>query len=390
MNRRTMALAATGGVPEFAAKVPVTRNRLPDWSAVERAVDGIWERRYFANHGPLVQELDQEFASHLGVAHSICVANRTLGFMVAVRAMELKGEVIVPAISPRHLVPALRWAGLKPRYCDIESGVAPGVPHLQGGMLSGNVVAVAMPHFLGPDRGVDVLEELTRRNRIALLFDATSALGGYWRRRPVGSFGTAEVFSFNQDAILNAGEGGCITTSDGGLAARMRAIRHFFPVEVQVPLRLNAKMSEIQAALALAGLSSMNTLIAANRERYDEYARGLSGISGVTLLGPPGSDPRNFQDICVRINDADFGLSRDELRLVLDAHNIETKVPYELAEEVRGAREVLYPNAAKVSRNCLQLPNPHTLRRDDVTKICGVIARAAAAASVISSGLRDP
>lgn len=190
------------------------------WSHVEDVVRGIFARRYFANNGPLVRELDAALARALGVRHAICVANGDWALTLLAMAVARQGEVLVRGTTDSSTVHALCWAGLTP-----VSKPGAGV--------------VAIVDVVDAPRGVTPADKPVLVDGRAVAPFRVDALGA--------------VFSLNS---IHAGEGGFIVTNDDDLAARLRTMRNFHPSETfaAVDLRTNAKMSEMQAALGLVAL----------------------------------------------------------------------------------------------------------------------------------------
>ena len=119
-------------------------------------------------------------------------------------------------------------------------------------------------------------------------------------------------------------EGGLITTNDDNLAAKLRTIRSFHPgsTYAQVPVRINGKMSEAQAAFALLTLADLPRNIERNRARHDLYRLKLAGLPGLALLDYPGHKNNNYKYMVVNVNVRAAGLSRDDIFEVLQAENV--------------------------------------------------------------------
>ena len=168
-------LAVFGGTPAFESPLPVGQLYLPDWTDFERLFRGIFARRYFTNHGPLVRELDERIAAYLGVRHATNVTNGTVALMIALRALDLRGEVIVPSFTFPATVQAISWAGLTPVFCDVDPAThmltAENVRKLIGPRTSG-VLGV---HLWGRACDPDALQKLCLENNLRLLFDAAHA-----------------------------------------------------------------------------------------------------------------------------------------------------------------------------------------------------------------------
>ena len=118
MSSKSFALF--GAKPQFDKPIPIGQLYFPSWERYETAMRGIFDRQYYNNNGPLHQKLEDKLQSFLGVKHVVCVSNATIGLMMIADAMELTGKVILPAYTFAASAQSLSWAGLKPKFCDIE------------------------------------------------------------------------------------------------------------------------------------------------------------------------------------------------------------------------------------------------------------------------------
>lgn len=322
--RRVADLALFGGAPAFAQPLHVGQLNPPPLEAVETAFRAIFERRWYANHGPLVRQFEPAFADFLGVRHAVAVTNGTVALMILARALEVSGEVIVPAFTFPATAQALVWAGLEPVFCDVDPATHNLSTEQVRRRLTPRTTAILGVHLWGRACDPEGLAALARERGLRLAFDACHAIACTHGGRPIGGLGDAEVFSFHATKIINGAEGGCITTNDDALAARLRTIRSFHPGQVfaEVALRINGKMSEAQAALALLGLAEVPHHVAANRARHEAYQRVLAGLPGLRLLDYPAEEDNNFQYVVVDVEAEACGLSRDELFGLLKAENV--------------------------------------------------------------------
>ncbi len=354
-------LAVLGGAPAFALPLRVGQYNLPSWERLERSLRGIFARRFFANGGPLVRELDAAFPRALGVAHGICVTNEMVGMMIAARALDRTGEALVPAYAPPGTIEALSWAGLEPVLCDVDPERFTLTAQIAERALTPRTVAIVGVHLWGAPSDPEGLQSLAEARGLGLLFDASHALGGSHERRPFGAFGNAEVFSFHQTQLLNAAEGGCIVTNDATLASRLRTMRNFAVPAESVPLRLNGKMAEAPPALALLGLEDLRANLMATRARFAHYREALSGVPGIRLF-EPGAEA-SCVDVVVEIDERASGLDRTTLIAALAAENVVVsppsvaaihRIPYYARRVPPGAK---FPVADRLARTMLALPN---------------------------------
>lgn len=378
--RRVDDLALFGAPPRWDSPLPVGQVYLPDWPRFEAAFRGIFDRRYFTNHGPLVRELDRRFAEHLGVGHAICVTNATVALMVAAKALDLRGKVIVPAFTFPATVQALTWAGLIPVFCDVDPATHTLSAELVEPLVDDQTSAVLGVHLWGRACDPDRLAELCARKGLTLFFDAAHAIDCTHGGRTIGGLGRLEVFSFHATKILNGAEGGCLTTNDAELANRIRTVRNFHVAEsfVPVPLRINGKMSEAQAALALLGLESIRANVSRNQALHEIYRRRAEAWAGLRLVEPAAAERNNYQ-YCVLEVAAACPLRRDQLFRLLRAENVLARryfhpgvhrmPPYGSAT----APGAVLPVTDRLSDTLLQLPQGAMVSESDVERVCELI-----------------
>lgn len=206
---------------------------------------------------------------------------------------------------------------------------------------------------------IAALEDIARRRRLTLLFDAAHALGCTAGGRPVGGFGAAEVFSLHATKVANAAEGGLVTTDDPLLASRLRLARNFgFAGQDRVVgLGINGKMSELAAAMGLTSLESLDEFVAVNRRNHGLYREHLAGVPGITVRRPDPAERHNFQYVALEVDAELAGIDRDGLRDVLWAENVL-------------ARRYFYPGVHRMEPYCSRDPEawrglPHTERLAD-------------------------
>ena len=303
--------AIFGGQPAFAAPIHVGQLCLPLWDGVEAAVRGIFERQWYANHGPLVHQLEQAFAEFIGVRHAIAVTNGTIALMIMAKALDMVGEVIVPAFTFPATAQALSWAGLTPVFGDVDPGTHNLSAKAARDLVTPRTRAILGVHLWGRACDPTGLRELAQEFGLRLVYDACHAVACTHRGARIGGLGDVEAFSFHATKILSATEGGCITTNDDALAARIRTIRSFHPGETHAPvsLRINGKMSEAQAAFALLSLADLPRNIERNRARYETYRQGLAGLAGISLIAYPEQEANNHQYVVIEVDAEAAGCS---------------------------------------------------------------------------------
>lgn len=351
---------------------------MPDRQRVLEAFDGIFERQFYTNHGPLVAEFEQRIADRLGVEHVICTTNGTMALMVAATSLVADGDVVVPAFTFPATAQALSFAKLRPVFCDVDPESHLITPATVRAALTPDTKAIVGVHMWGQPCDIDGLNEVADEIDAKVMFDAAHAFGCAAGDSVVGSLGSLEVFSFHATKILNCAEGGCVTTNDADVAAAVRTAANFHDqvTYADVPLRINAKMSEAQAALGLLSLDDLDVNLAANAERYERYRTGLAGIDGIDFVDHAASIVSNHQYVVAVVDAHTFGSSRDDLLTALAADGIVAKRYFSpglhLAEPY-AADEWHVPNTDALNASLVQLPTGQAISLDDVDRVVGAI-----------------
>jgi dTDP-4-amino-4,6-dideoxygalactose transaminase len=217
-------------------------------------------------------------------------------------------------------------------------------------------------HVYGTPCDVEGLERLAADDGLRLIFDAAHAFGSSHAGVRVGGFGDAEVFSLSPTKVVIAGEGGVIATDDDLLAERCRIGRDYGnPGDYDCRfVGLNARMSELHAATALASLEGLDERLAERNRLADAYADALSSVPGVLLPDVPRGDRSTFKDLTVLIDREGFGLDADAVARGLGERGIETRRYYAPpVHEMRAYRHegpAALPVTAWASERVLSLP----------------------------------
>lgn len=390
----TTDFALFGAPPAFAEPLPIGQLYFPSWERYQESFRGIFERQYYTEYGPLNQQLEQKLQQFLGVKHAICVTNATIALMMLADAMGLKGKVILPGFTFIASAQSLSWAGIEPVFCDVDPDTHQIALDQIAALIDKDVSAIMGVHLWGGACEPKALAELAGTHGVQLYFDATHAFGCAVDGVRIGNFGRAEVFSFHATKILSATEGGCICTNDDELAARLRTMRSSAGAgkPVEVTKTVNGRMSEAQCAIALMSLEDFPVNQKNNETLYRLYAAQLAKIPGLHLVKPSGVSFSNYQYVVCRVDEREFGLSRDLLIALLKAENVNARryfypglhrsIPY--VQELPQYLERL-PNTDSLSASCIQLPIGALVSAQGVEGICAIVGRAHQAATAIRS-----
>jgi dTDP-4-amino-4,6-dideoxygalactose transaminase len=386
------SLAVFGNKPAFAEPLHVGRPNLPDKQAILERIGGALDRHWLTNGGPLVAEFERRIADELGVRHCVAVSNGTIGLELAIRALDLAGEVVLPAFTFIATAHALSWQHVTPVFCDVDRITHNLDAYDVERCITPRTSAILGVHLWGRSCNVDELRELAIERGIVLLFDAAHAFGCTWSGQPIGGFGACEVFSFHATKFVHCGEGGAITTNDDALADRLRLLRNFgfAGLDRVTEIGTNGKMSELSAAVGLASLDHMSTIVAINRANDATYRRALAGIPGTKLLSHAVHESSNFQYVIIEVDEATAGLSRDDLAAVLAAENVlARRYFFPGCHRMAAYRDFStlhfapLPVTERLAERVLALPTGMQVNEADILRIGGIIRTAVANASAL-------
>ncbi|MEQ1439883.1 DegT/DnrJ/EryC1/StrS family aminotransferase [Fontimonas sp. SYSU GA230001] len=321
--RNASDLAINGAPPAFPEPIHVGRPNLGDRERLLAYTAEIYDRRWLTNNGPLVQELERRLADFLGVKHCVAMCNGTVALEIAIRALGLEGEVIIPSYTFIATAHALHWQAITPVFADIDPSTHNLDPDSVRRMITPRTTGIIGVHLWGRPAPIEPLQAIADEHGLALMFDAAHAFGCSHGGRKIGGFGRCEVFSFHATKVFNTFEGGAVTTDDDELAEALRLMRNFGfkGYDNVVYPGTNGKMPEINAALGLVNLESLPRFVNHNRRRYQDYAEALSPLGHLRLLQYRSDQQPNYQYVVVELDRSVAGL-RDKIVAALQAENI--------------------------------------------------------------------
>lgn len=375
-------LAYFDGPPLFAEPLHVGRPNIGDRKHLLTRINDMLDRRWLTNGGPYVQEFERQVEHLLSVKHCISMCNATIALEIASRALDLKGEVIIPSFTFVATAHALRWQEIIPVFCDVDPHTHNLDPNRIEALITSRTTGILGVHVWGRPCAVEELTEIANRHHLKLMYDAAHSFGCSYKGRMIGNYGDAEVFSFHATKFFNTFEGGAVVTNDDELASRIRLMTNFGfkNYDTVVYLGTNGKMSEVSAAMGLTGLESLDEFILVNQRNYKTYQHSLSGIPGIKMIQYDETEKNNYQYIVLELDEAVAHVSRDLLNNILHAENILSRryfypgchqmEPY--ISSLPNAGSVL-PETENLTLKVLQLPTGTGTAEKEINQICELI-----------------
>jgi dTDP-4-amino-4,6-dideoxygalactose transaminase len=374
-------LAINGAPPAFSEPLHVGRPNIGDRASFLHKVNRILDNHWLTNNGPMVQEFEKRIASYLGVKHCVAMCNGTIALEIAIRALGLEGEVIVPSWTFIATAHSLYWQGITPVFADIDPATHNLDPDAVRRMITPRTTGIIGVHLWGRPAPIDELQTIADEHGLKLMFDAAHAFGSTYKGQTIGRFGNCEVLSFHATKAFNTMEGGAVVTNDDKLAEAMRLMRNFGfqGYDNVIHPGTNGKMIEMCAAMGLANFDTFDEVIAVNRRCHASYTKALADIPGISVLAYNPTERNSYHYVVIELDETRSKTKRGRIMTALQAENIlARKYFWPGCHKMKPYRN-LFPNAGlllanteEVSKSVIVLPSGPSLPDGSIETITAV------------------
>lgn len=270
--------------------IPITKPFLPPINEYQEYLKGIWQRNWLTNMGPLASDLEMKLKEHLGVAHLLFVGNGTIALQIAIKALDLKGEIITTPFSFIATTSSIVWEGCKPVFVDIDYKSLNIDPYKIEEAITDKTSAILATHVYGNPCDVLAIEKIAKKHNLKVIYDGAHAFGVGVRNRSIFEYGDLATCSLHATKLYHSIEGGLIVTKDASLLKKMAYIRNFGfdGPEAFAELGINGKNSEFHAAMGLVNLNHIESIHNKRKlltERFDENLKGLKAYKPQWHIG---------------------------------------------------------------------------------------------------------
>lgn len=347
--------------------INVTKAYLPPLEQYVGYLEGIWERGWLTNNGPLVQQLEAELSTGFSGAQVQFMSNGTIALQVAIKALALTGEIITTPFSYVATTTAILWEGCEPVFVDIEEKTFCIDATKIEAAITPRTSAILATHVYGYPCDVRAIEDIARRHNLKVIYDGAHAFGVTVHGRSLLAYGDITTCSFHATKLFHTSEGGAIVTTDAELAKKIWLFKSFGHIgDEYFSLGVNGKNSEFHAAMGLCNLPRVPEFIEARRQVAELYHEELASLP---LRYPvlPADTEYNYAYFPV-IFDTEARMHR--VKDALAAHDINTRryffpslnrLPYHTGADC--------PVSEDIALRVLCLPFYQQLAHDDVRRI---------------------
>ncbi|MEW4925281.1 DegT/DnrJ/EryC1/StrS family aminotransferase [Algibacter sp. 2305UL17-15] len=352
--------------------IKVTKTFLPPQEEYQAILKKAWDANWITNRGPLIQELEGKLKSYLSVPNIIATTNGTLPLQIAIKALNLKGEIITTPFSYVATTSSIKWEGCTPVFVDIHPEYLTIDETKIEAAITSKTSAILATHVFGNPCNVEKIEAIANKHDLKVIYDAAHCFGVSYKGRSVFNFGDVSTCSFHATKLFHTGEGGALFTKSDTLNDKLfyhHNFGHDGPEAFQ-GIGINAKMSELQGAMGLAVLPYMEDILNKRKIICDNYTTAFKN-SSLQLL-----KIRKHTDWNYSYYPAIF---QDEKQLL--------KVQEALMKKQINTRRYFYPSlnniiyvkkdekviSDHISKRILCLPLYHDLPITDVQRIISII-----------------
>ena len=260
--------------------IPVTKPFLPPREDFDHFVNGVWQRNWLTNNGPLVNKLELELKEYLELDHLLFLTNGTVALQLAIKALDLKGEIITTPFSYVATTSSIVWENCQPIFVDIDENSLNIDTEKIEAAITKKTNAILATHVFGNPCEISKIEEIAKKHKLKVIYDAAHCFGVKYHGKSIFEFGDISTTSFHATKLFHTIEGGAVITKDPELLKRMAYMRNFGhngPAEFN-GVGINAKNSEFHAAMGLCNLKYIQEILNARKAQCDLYDALLTNL----------------------------------------------------------------------------------------------------------------
>lgn len=358
--------------------IPVNKPYLPAFDKYTKYLERVYEKAWLTNNGPLVQELKTRLEEYLGVKNLLPVANGTLAMQLAYKVFELKGEAITTPFTFIASSSSLAWEGITPRFADVDALSYNLCPHATAKLVTANTSAIVPVHVYGNPCDVHAFAELGRQQNLKVIYDAAHAFGIKVAEQSVLNFGDAATLSFHATKVFHSVEGGAVIFNNSDDYERAILMTNF-GIDTKTgqitDSGINTKMSEMHAAMGLAVLDNINSIMQHRVALFEQYCFQLRDVVALPSWHQQANTNGAYMPVTFA-NPEQCSMVLDRLaRQSIMARRYFSPSLNQLSQYSKNGADVC-PVSESLASRTLCLPLYYDLSAEDVSTITNAVKRA--------------
>lgn len=352
--------------------IPVTKSFLPRLEEYQAFVQRAYNKEWLTNRGELVLELETKLKEYLSVSNILVTNNGTVPLQIALKLLGKQGEIITTPFSYVATTAAIMWQHCTPVFVDIQPEYFTIDESQIEAAITDKTTAILATHVFGNCCNVEVIEAIARKYSLSVIYDAAHAFGVKYKGESIFNYGDVSTCSFHATKLFHTGEGGAVFCKEPTLQHKIYYSHNFGhngPLDFY-GLGINGKISELQAAMGLAMLPYMETILTERKKVVDYYNQQLISTEIETLKIRKDTDWNySYYPIVLK--------SEATLIKVQTALNVEDIYPrryfYPALNTLNYVTYQPIPIAESIAERILCLPLYVGLTPKELEKICKII-----------------
>lgn len=253
--------------------INVTKPFLPPKEEYDALLEGIWQRNWLTNNGPLVNELELRLKEYLDLSHVLYLSNGTIALQIAIKALELRGEIITTPFSYVATCSSIVWEGCTPVFVDIDAETFNIDPNKIEAAITEKTSAILATHVYGNPCDIDSIQSIAEKHDLKVIYDAAHCFGSKYKGKSVFSYGDISTTSFHATKLFHTIEGGAVFTQSPKLLRKMAYLRNFGHEGPDgfAEVGINGKNSEFHAAMGLLNLKYIEPILKSRKDQTNQY-----------------------------------------------------------------------------------------------------------------------
>ncbi|MBP2241860.1 dTDP-4-amino-4,6-dideoxygalactose transaminase [Cytobacillus eiseniae] len=361
--------------------IPVSQPFLPPKDEYDHMIAKLWDSKWLTNNGEFVKELEKELKRYLGLSSLHFVSNGTIALQLAIKALEIKNEIITTPFSFVATTTSILWENCQPVFVDIDPHTLCMDPNRIEDAITSNTTAILATHVYGIPCDVEKIEKIAKKYNLKVIYDAAHAFGVQYKGRSLLSYGDLSTLSFHATKLFHTVEGGAVINNGNcNWDQSIKLLRSFgFENEEYIMAGINGKNSEFHAAMGLCNLRYVDEQIKRRKDLTELYHE---------LLGEHFKRPSIPMDTIYNYSYYPIILKNEDELL---------KIQYRLKKQKIETRRYFYPSLNRlpyvirnatcpisedISQKILCLPLYSQLEMEDVKKITDIMMKKEAVSTI--------
>jgi dTDP-4-amino-4,6-dideoxygalactose transaminase len=354
--------------------IPVTKPYMPAEKEFKSYVKNIWKRQWLTNHGPLANTLELKLKEYLSLDHLLYVTNGTIALQLAIKALNLNGEIITTPFSFVATTSSIVWQGCKPVFVDINPNTYNIDATKIEAAITPQTTGIIATHVFGNPCDVDAIKQIAEKYNLKVIYDAAHCFGTKYKNRSIFEFGDISTTSFHATKLFHTVEGGAVITKDPELLRKMAIMRSFgySGTDTFSEIGINAKNCELHAAMGLCNLNHVDEILQKRKYLYQHYLIRLNRL-GVKFQVLQGYTDYNHAYFPILFESEEL-MHASKVKLEL-SQIYSRRYFYPSLSALPYVDNVSMPVCDSIASRILCLPLYHTLTLSDLDFICRILLK---------------